>query len=103
MELAGGFWSGRVEVPVVFVDGVLHGLGPAVLAEGFEVFVLGEWDGQAEGLGKLVNGGGGFGVDVAFGDGLDGAAKGGGEIAGGEIVSREEISQILAEVVGGLG
>ena len=88
---------------MVFVDGTLYGLGPTVLAEGFKVFVLGERDGLAEGLGKLVNGGGGFGVDVTLGDGLNGAAEGGGQITGGQIVSGEEIRQILAEVVGGLG
>jgi hypothetical protein len=92
-----------MEVVVIFVDGVLDGIGPTVLAESFEVFVLGERDGLAEGLGKLVNGGGGFGVDVPLSDGLDGAAEGGGEIGGREIVSGEEIRQILAEVLGGLG
>jgi hypothetical protein len=92
-----------VEVVVIFVDGALHGLGPTVLAEGLKVFVLGERDGLAEGLGKLVNSSGGFGVNVALCDRLDGAAEGSGEIAGGEIVSGEEIRQILAEVLGGLG
>jgi len=57
----------------------------------------------AEGLGKLVNGGGGFGVDVTLGDGLDGVAEGSREIGGGVIVSGEEIRQILAKVLGGLG
>jgi hypothetical protein len=36
-----------VEVVVIFVDGVLDGGGPTVLAEGFEVFVLSERDGLA--------------------------------------------------------
>jgi hypothetical protein len=88
---------------VVVVDGIVDGVAPAVGAEGFDVFVLGEADGLQERLGEVGDGAGGFGFDVAANDGGDDAGEGGAEIAGGEVVAGEEVGQVLADVFGGAG
>jgi len=90
-------------VVVVAVDGVADGIAPAVSAEGVDVFVLGEMDGLQEGLGEVGDGAGGSGLYVAADDGGEEAAQGGAEIAGGEVVAREEIGQVFAERFCGVG
>jgi hypothetical protein len=98
-----GLGGGRDEVVVVLVDGIVDGVAPAVGAEGFDVFVLGEADGLEERLGEVGYGAGGFGFDVATDDGRDDAREGGAEIAGGEVVAGEEVGQVLADGFGGAG
>ena len=88
---------------VIIADGNLDRLRPTLLAEGFDVFTLSERDGLKQGLGKIANGGGGSGLEVAFDDGEDGAAECCAEIASGEVVSREEIRQVVAEFISGSG
>ena len=88
---------------VVAVDGVADGLAPAVGAEGVGVFVLGNVDGLHEGLGEVSDGAGGSGFYIAAEDGGDEASQSGAEIAGGEVVAGEEVSEVLAECTGGLG
>jgi hypothetical protein len=46
---------------------------------------------------------GGFGFYIAADNGGDEARQGGAEIAGGEVVAGEEVGQIFAESIGGLG
>ena len=60
-----------------------HPLGPGVSARSIGVFVLGELDGLVQGVTEKCKGDGGFGFDVAAGDGGKDAAEGGGEIRGG--------------------
>ena len=95
--------GGRDEVVVVVVDGIVDGVAPAVGAEGFDVFVLGEADGLEERLRQVGDGAGGFGFYVAADDGGEDAGEGRAEIAGGEVVAGEEVGQVLADVFGGAG
>jgi hypothetical protein len=90
-------WGGRKAVVIVTSDRVVDGLAPAVRAEGVDVFVLGEVDGLQESLGEVGNGAGGSRFYVAADDGGDEASEGGGEIAGGEVVAGEEVSQVFAK------
>jgi len=84
-------------VVVVLVDGVADVVAPGVGAEGVGVFVLGEADRLEESLRQVGDGAGGFGFDVAADDGGEEASKSGAEIAGGEVVAGEEVSQVFAE------
>jgi hypothetical protein len=96
--------EGRWEaVVVVASDGVADGLAPVVRAEGVGVFVLGEVDGLQESLGQVGDGAGGSGLYIAADDGGDQASQGGGEIAGREIVAREEVVEVFAEFLRGSG
>ena len=88
---------------MVAVDGIVDGAAPAVGAEGFDVFVLGEADGLEERLRQVGDGAGGFGLDVAANDGGEDAGQGGREIAGGEVVAGEEVGQVLADGFGSAG
>jgi hypothetical protein len=93
----GLFGGGREEVVLVVLDGIADGLSPVVGAEGVGVFVLGEVDGLHESLGQVGDGAGGSGLYIAAEDGGDEASQGGAEIAGGEIVAREELGKVFAE------
>jgi len=84
-------------------DGIADGPAPRVGAEGVDVFVLGKMDGLGEGLGEIGEGAGGARLNVAADDGGQEAAEGGAEIAGGEVVAGEEVGQVFAECIGGLG
>jgi hypothetical protein len=88
---------------VVLVDGVVDGVAPAVGAEGFDVFVLGEADGLEKSLGEVGDGAGGFGFYVAADDGGEDAGEGGAEIAGGDVFAGEEVGQVFADGFGGAG
>src|SRR5216684_1651975 len=80
-----GFGGGWKAVVVVVVDGVANGLAPGIGAEGLTIFVLGDVDGLHEGLCEVGNG------------------AGGAEIAGGEVVAGEEVSDVSAECFGSAG
>jgi len=94
---------GREAVVEVVVDGVADGFAPAVVTKGVGVFVLGDVDGLHESLHEVGDGVGGFGFYIAADDGRDETCQGGAEIAGGEVVAGEEVGQIFAEGIGGLG
>src|SRR5262249_28646820 len=79
-------------------DGGAEGAAPGFGAEGVDVFVLGELDGLDEGLGEVGEGGGGFGVDFALGDGGEEAAESGVEIMGRNIVAGEVLGEFPAEL-----
>jgi len=98
-----GFGCGRAAVVVAVVDGAADGFAPGVGAEGVDVFVLGDVDGLQESLGQVGNGAGGSGFYIAAEDGGDEAAQGGAEIAGGEVIAREEVGQVFAERLRGAG
>lgn len=63
------------------------GFAPSLGAEGIAIFVLGDLDGFDQGLTKGSESCGGFGLDLALGDGRDDAAQGGGKIAGGDVIA----------------
>jgi hypothetical protein len=84
-------------------EGGGHPVTPGIGAEGVDVFVLGELDGLIQSLAEIGEGGGGFGFDVAFGDGGEDAGQGGAEIAGGEITAGEERGYVAADLLGGEG
>jgi len=98
-----GGGGGREAVVVVAVDGVADGFAPAVRAEGVGEFVLGEVDGLQQGLGQVGDGAGGSGFYIAADHGGDEASQGGAEIAGGEVLAGEEVGEVFAEIIGGLG
>ena len=87
----------------ILVDGVADGASPAVRAKGVDVFVLCEVDSLGESLSEISDGVGSPGFDVAAKDGGDEASESGTEIAGGEVVSGEEIGDVAAEFIGGFG
>jgi hypothetical protein len=91
------------EIVVVGVDGVADGSAPAVGAEGVGVFALGEVDGLQLSLEHVSDGAGESGFYVAADHGGDETGEGGAEITGGEIVAGEEVGQVLAYFLGGLG
>jgi len=97
------FVVGREAIVVVAVDGVADGFAPAVSAKGVDVFVLGEADGLQLSLEHVGNGAGESGFYVAADHGGDDAREGGAEIAGGEVVAREEAGEVLGEFFRGLG
>jgi hypothetical protein len=78
---------------------------PGVGAEGVDVFVLGEVEGLDKGLAKVGEGRGGFGFDMALGDGDEEASQGGVEVARGNVGTGEEAGDFFAGVFGtqGLG
>src|SRR6266403_2692648 len=84
-------------------EGAGHPVTPGIGAEGVDVFVLGELDGLVQGLAEIGEGGGGFGFDVAFGDGGEDAGQGRSEIAGGEITAGEKRGYVTADLLGGEG
>jgi len=84
-------------------EGGGHPVTPGIRAEGVDVLVLGELDGLIQSLAEIGEGGGGFGFDVAFGDGREDAGQGGAEIAGGEITAGEERGYVTADLLGGEG
>jgi len=88
---------------VVVVDGVADGFAPGNGAERFTIFVLGHVDGLQESLGHVGDGVGGSGFYIAADNGGDEACQGGAEIAGGEVVAGEVVSQVFAEGFGGAG
>jgi hypothetical protein len=88
---------------VVGVDGIADGFAPAVVAKSVAVFVLGDVDGLQEGLGHVGDGAGGSGFYIAADNGGDEACQGGAEIAGGEVVTGEEVVQVFAEFLRGAG
>ena len=98
-----GFVGGWEAVVVVDVDGGAEGFAPAVGAEGVDVFVLGEVDGLQLGLEHVGDGAGESGFYIAADHGGDEACQGGAEVAGGEVVAREEAGEVLAEFFSGLG
>ncbi len=88
---------------MVVVDGIADGFAPVVGIEGVDVFVLGDVDGLQESLGQVGDGAGGSGFYIAADYGGDEACQGGAEIAGGEVVAGEEVSQVFAELFYGAG
>ena len=84
-------------------EGGTHHVTPGIRAEGVDVLVLGDLDGLNQGLAEVGEGGGGFGLEVTFGDGGEDAGQGGGEIAGGEITAGEERGYVTADLLGGEG
>jgi hypothetical protein len=67
------------------------------------VVVLGKMDGLDEGLGEIGEGAGGARLDVTAGYAGDEAAEGGGEIAGGEVLTGEEVGEVAGEFIGRAG
>src|SRR6266849_10739809 len=98
-----GFRVGREAVVVVGLDGIADGLAPGVRAEGVDVFVFGEVNGLHESLDHIGDSVGGFGFYLAAYNGGDEACQGGAEIAGGEVVTGEEVVQLFAEFLRGAG
>jgi hypothetical protein len=96
-------WRWWIQVFAVFLDVRMHNVAPGVGAEGVDVFVLGELDGLQQGLAEIGEGCSGFGFDVSVGQGGENAAEGQTEIAGGEIFTGEEIGDVVADFLGGLG
>ena len=94
---------GRIEVVGVGVDGGTDRITPGVRTEGVAVFVFREMDALDHDLGEVGEGAGGFGRDVAAGGGGKEASQGGVEIAGGEVMAGEEMSDFAAQALGGLG
>ena len=92
-----------VVVVVVAVDGVADGFAPVVGVEGLTVFVLGHADCLQESLGQVGDGAGGSGFYIATENGGDEVAEGSAEIAGREVVAGEEVGQVFAEIVCGVG
>ena len=84
-------------------EGGGHHVTPGIRAKGVDVFVLGELDGLIQSLAEIGEGGGGFGFDMAFGDGGEDAGQGRAEIAGGEITAGEERGYVAADLLGGEG
>jgi len=84
-------------------EGGGHHVTPGIGAEGVDVFVLGDLDGLIQSLAEIGEGGGGFGFEVAFGDGGEDAGQGGAEIAGGEITAGEERGYVTTDLLGGEG
>ena len=84
-------------------DGIADGLAPGVGAEGVDVLVLGKMDGLGEGLGEIGEGVCGAGLYVAADDGGQQTSEGGAEIAGGEVLTGEEIGQLSGKFIGGAG
>ena len=99
-EFAG---RGGFAVLGILVNGVADGASPAFRAKGVDVFVLREMDGLGESLREISDGVGSPGFDVAANDGGEEAGEGNAEIAGGEVVSGEEIGDLAAEFIGGFG
>ena len=87
----------------ILVDGVADCASPAVRAKGVDVFVLREMDGLGESLSEISDGVSSPGFDVAAKDGGDEAAEGGAKIAGGEVVSGQEIGDFATKFIGGFG
>ncbi len=87
---------------MVVVDRVTDGLAPAVGTEGVDIFLLGEVDGLQESLGQVGDGAGGSGFYITAEDGGDEAPQGGAEIAG-RVVAGEEVGQVFAERLRGMG
>src|SRR5216684_4895257 len=85
------------------MDGIADGPAPGVGAEGIGVLVLGKMDGLGESLGEIGEGAGGAGLNVAADNGGQEAAEGGAEIAGGEVLTGEEIGQLSGKFIGGAG
>jgi hypothetical protein len=85
----GGF--GRVAIVEILIDGVADGIAPCFGAESVYEFVLGEMEGLDESLGEVGEGLSGFGFDLAPSDSGEEAGEASAEIAGGHIVSGEEI------------
>ncbi|MGC1617596.1 MAG: hypothetical protein WA765_03815 [Candidatus Acidiferrum sp.] len=92
-----------VEVLEIPVEGIADGFAPFEFADGADEFFLGEMEGLEEGLGQVGEGGGGFGLDVAAGHGGEETGQGGAKVAGGDEIGREEIREVLAEIIGGAG
>jgi hypothetical protein len=84
-------------------DGIADGAAPGVGAEGVDVLVLGKMDALDESLGEIGEGAGVAGLDVAAEDGGQEAAEGGAEIAGGEVLTGEEIGQFSGKFIGNAG
>src|SRR5258707_1376527 len=99
----GGSRRGGIEVVGVGIDGGADGAAPGVAAESAAVLLLGELDTLDHDLAEVGEGAGGFGRDVAANGGGEEASEGGVEIAGGEVMAGEEMSDFAAEAVGGLG
>jgi len=77
-------------------EGGTHGSAPIVGAEGVDVFVLGDGERLDKDLAEISEGGGGFGFDVALGDGGKQAAKGGADVASGDELAGEKASDVFA-------
>jgi len=76
---------------------------PDISPKDVGVFVLRKFDGLVQGLTEKGEGGGGFGFDVAAGDGGKHAAQGGTEITGAQIVAVKERRNVLSGLLGGEG
>lgn len=80
-------------------DGVL----PGVVAKGGDVLILGEMEGLDERLAEKGKSGGGFGFDLALGDGGEKTAQGETQVSGGHVVAGEEKGDVLAGSLAGKG
>jgi hypothetical protein len=90
-------WRRRIAVVGILTDGVANDAAPVVGVIGVDVFVLGVLDGLEESLGEISNGAGSSGLDITANEGGDQAAKGGAEVAGGDVLSGKKIGKFLAE------
>jgi hypothetical protein len=87
----------REAVVVIGVEGGDDGVVPLGVAAGADEFVLGEMEGLEHGLGEVGESAGGARLYVTASDGDEDAAEGGVEVVGGEIVTGEKESEIVAD------
>jgi len=83
--------------------GFTYGFAPSVRAEGVDVFVLGYVQGLHERLAEIGERGGGFGFDLALGDGREEATEGGTEVASGDVGAGKVIGDVPACFLTGKG
>ena len=95
-----GFRRGRNALFGLFLV-VADGCQPTIDAEGADELMLGELHGLNEGLAQIGEGGCGFGFDVALGDGGEEPAKGGAQIASGNVAAGKVVGDVLAGLVAG--
>ena len=95
--------SGVVGVVEVGIDGAPDGSTPGVGLEGVAIFVFGDADGLDQDLAEEGEGGGGFAFDLTLSSGGEDASEGDAEIAGGEVMTGEEVRDVVAEILGGAG
>lgn len=79
------------------------GAFPGFCAESGDVLILGEVEGLDESLAEIGERGGGFGFDLALGDGGEETAQGETQVAGGYVAAGEEKGDVLPGSLAGKG
>lgn len=101
--LRGGLGRTFAEVFPIFADVGGNDFAQGFRAEGVGIFFLGDLDGEQESLREIGERGGGARLDDTTGDCGEKAAQGGGQVAGRDVITRQEEKEIAAELVSGLG